>query len=94
MRVETVFRTHSYGLRFLRLNIQQYSVKSRSHSRLLISGVDLWNASGVQKCVDIAIKDRIVVKIAKDLDLNSFLDFVVVRADGDGLRGFNFDRKK
>ena len=62
--------------------MHKYSVKSKSHHRLLISGVDLWNASGVQKSVDIAIEDGIVRRIGKDLDLNAHLDFVVLRADG------------
>ena len=62
--------------------MQHHSIKSHSHHRLLISGVDLWNASGVEKSVDIAIEDGIVVKIARDLDLNDHLDFVIVRADG------------
>jgi dihydroorotase len=58
------------------------SVKSKSERRILIKGVDVWNAQDVQKTVDIAVENGIVLKIAKDLNVQTYPGFVEIPAQG------------
>lgn len=64
------------------LTMRYHKIKSELAQRFIVRNVSLWNSHGVRHGVDVAVKDGVVLEIARSLGGENYADFREFKGDG------------
>jgi len=64
------------------LTMRYHKIKSELAPRFIMRNVSLWNSDGVDQGVDLAVKDGVVLEIARNLRSEDYADFREIKGDG------------
>lgn len=62
--------------------MRYHKIKSELAPRFIVRNVSLWNSGGVDRGVEIAVKDGVVVEIAKKLSGKDYAGYLEIKGDG------------